>query len=242
MLGHRSRVPACLRADGSCGILGLSRWTRVAQGLCPARWTSPPSLQPAALPTPTRTALPFAPCASTSKGGSAVRPLDRSATGPRHATRRAGGRRCSRRPWYAAGPSATGDERDDYVGRIAVEVLAAAVVDRRGAAGRRVERRSGHRGAARWRRGRHDGRGPEHVWVDGAESGSPADGADPPVGGAPVEPLSVLAAGSGPRSVRRWRGRSCAPFGGRAGWWPACSPCPGSEGRGDRDQSRSRRC
>jgi len=46
---------------------------------------------------------------------------------------------------------------------------------------------------ARIERG-HDERSAEHVRVNGTQSRALADGADPPVSGAPVEPLSVAAA------------------------------------------------
>ena len=81
-----------------------------------------------------------------------------------------------------------------------VEVLAAMVVDG-GRAGVGVssgylhfaERDSGIEGS-------HDERRSEHVGVDEAESGSLADGPHPPVGGAPVQRLAVVAHQDWPRS------------------------------------------
>ncbi len=84
-----------------------------------------------------------------------------------------------------------GDEGGDDVGGVAVEVLAAVVVDRGGAwvgvAGGDLhvaQRDSGVEAG-------HDERCSEHVGVDVSEPALPADGADPAVRGSPVEALSV---------------------------------------------------
>jgi hypothetical protein len=76
---------------------------------------------------------------------------------------------------------------------VAVEFLAPPVVDGRGA-GIGVtssdldvsQRDAGVEG-------RHDERCSQHVRMDSAEPGTPADRADPPVGGSPVEALAVTA-------------------------------------------------
>jgi hypothetical protein len=72
---------------------------------------------------------------------------------------------------------AAGDEGDNHEGRMAVEVLAAAVVDRGrprvGMASRELDiaqRNTGDEGG-------HDERSPDHVWMDSAELGALADGA-----------------------------------------------------------------
>ena len=94
----------------------------------------------------------------------------------------------------AVGSSAAGDEGDHDVGGVAVEVLSAAVVDRRGSgigvAGGELHVAQGHAGVERG----HDERGAEHVRVHDTESGVLADRADPTVSGAPIQALAVLAA------------------------------------------------
>src|SRR4051794_25870270 len=87
--------------------------------------------------------------------------------------------------------SAAGDEGDDDVGGVAVEVGASAVIDGGGAgvgvAGGDLdvaERDAGIEGG-------HDERGAEHVGVDVSDAGLSGDGADPSVGGAPIEALTV---------------------------------------------------
>src|ERR1035437_9294368 len=60
----------------------------------------------------------------------------------------------------------------------------------------------------------HDEACSQYVGMHRGQSGSLADGAHPAVSGAPVEALTVAAAGSGPDCVRRWpNGISCG--GGR---------------------------
>jgi hypothetical protein len=94
--------------------------------------------------------------------------------------------------WVSLG-SATRDEGDADVGGMAVEVLAAPVVDGRGSGvgvtGRDLdvpERDAGIEGC-------HDERGSQHVRVHGAEIGTLTDRADPSVGGSPVESVAVTA-------------------------------------------------
>jgi hypothetical protein len=87
--------------------------------------------------------------------------------------------------------SATGDKGDNHVGGVAVEVLAATVIDRGrarvGVAGGELyvsERDARVEGS-------HDERGSEHVGVDGTEPGALADRMDPSVRCAAVETLAV---------------------------------------------------
>src|SRR5919106_1622499 len=94
--------------------------------------------------------------------------------------------------WVGPG-SAAGDEGDDDVRGVAVEVLASPVVDRRsagiGMTGRDLhvpERDAGIEG-------RHDERGSQHVRVDSAEPGALSDRAGPAMRGSPVKALTVTA-------------------------------------------------
>ena len=89
--------------------------------------------------------------------------------------------------------SAAGDEGDDDVGSVAVEVRASPVVDGGGAgvgvAGGDLdvaERDAGIEGG-------HDERGAQHVRVDVSDLGLLGDGADPSMGGASIEALAVAA-------------------------------------------------
>jgi len=120
-----------------------------------------------------------------------------------------------RRPEAGCGSaSATGDEGDDDIGGVAVEVLVSPVVDGRGAGvgvtGGDLNVAQRHPGVE----GRHDERGSEHVRVNGTEAGALRDRPDPPVGGAPVEALAVSAA----------QDRSFAAF---ADGEVDCPGCPG---------------
>ncbi len=89
--------------------------------------------------------------------------------------------------------SPRGDEGDDYVGGVLVEVLAAAVVDggRAGisVAGGYLDVAQGDAGVE----GGHDERRAQHVGVDGPEPRPAADGTHPAARGASVEALPVLA-------------------------------------------------
>jgi hypothetical protein len=94
--------------------------------------------------------------------------------------------------------STAGDEGDDDVCGVAVEVLAAPVIDGRSPG---VGVTSGdldvpERDASV--EGGHDERCSQHVWMHGAEPGALADRADPSVRGAPVEALAVTAPEDGP--------------------------------------------
>ena len=77
---------------------------------------------------------------------------------------------------------------------MAIEVLAAPVVDRRrarvGVPGGELHIPQRHAGVE----GGHDERGPQHVRVHRAEPGALADGPNPAVRGAPVEAFAVTAA------------------------------------------------
>jgi hypothetical protein len=89
--------------------------------------------------------------------------------------------------------SATGHEGDDNVGGVSVEVLASPVVDRGGSG---VGVTGGDLDVSQRDpsvEGGHDERGSQHVRVNGAEPGTLADRADPPVGRAPVEAVAVTA-------------------------------------------------
>jgi hypothetical protein len=93
----------------------------------------------------------------------------------------------------AGAASAAGNESDDDVGGVAIEVLAAPVIDGGGSGvgvtggGLDVSQRdSGVEGG-------HDESGSQHVRVHGTEPGPLADRTDPPMGGAPVESLTVTA-------------------------------------------------
>ena len=104
--------------------------------------------------------------------------------------------------WGRSDRSAARDLGDDDVGGVSVEVLAASVVDGRGA--RVSVSRSdlhvteGNAGVE----GGHDERRAEHVRVHRAESGTFRDRGDPSVGGASLESLSVCTA----------QDRACAAF------------------------------
>ena len=125
--------------------------------------------------------------------------------------------------------SAAGDECDDDLGGVAIEVLAASVVDRGGA---RVGVASGDLHVTQRDPGvecGHDERRAQHVRVDVAETGSLANCFDPAVCGASVEALAVASS----------QDRAFAPFAdgevdgasrseGRVGWWRACCPSRGS--------------
>jgi hypothetical protein len=91
------------------------------------------------------------------------------------------------------GPSAAGDEGHHDVGGVSVEALASAVVDGGGSwvgvTGCDLYVSQRHAGVE----GGHDERGSQHVGVDRTEPGSFRDGAHPPVGGAPFEPLTIAA-------------------------------------------------
>ena len=94
----------------------------------------------------------------------------------------------------AATSSTAGDEGDNHVSRVAVEVLSAAVVDRGrpriGVASRELDIAQRNTRVKR----RHDERGPEHVWMDSAEPGVLTDGADPTMSGPSVTALAVSSA------------------------------------------------
>jgi hypothetical protein len=94
--------------------------------------------------------------------------------------------------WVGLG-SAAGHEGDHDVGGVAVEVLAAPVVDSRGSgvgvSGGDLDVSQRDPGV----QGGHDERGSQHVRVHGPEPRALADRADPPVGGSPVEALAVTA-------------------------------------------------
>jgi hypothetical protein len=94
--------------------------------------------------------------------------------------------------WVGPG-SAAGDESDDDVGGVAVEVLASPVVDGRGAGvgvtGGDLDVSQRDPGVE----GGHDERGSQHVRVDGAEPRALADRPDPAMRGAPVETVAVTA-------------------------------------------------
>ena len=81
-----------------------------------------------------------------------------------------------------------GHEGDHDVGGVAVEVLPPAVIDGRrpriGVAGGDLDVTQGHAGVE----GGHDEGGSQHVGMDDPEPGLLADGADPAVRRAPVEP------------------------------------------------------
>ena len=139
--------------------------------------------------------------------------------------------------------SAAGDEGDDDVGGVAVEVLAAPVVDRGGAgvgvAGGDLDVSQRHAGVE----GGHDERGAQHVRVHGTEPGALADRTDPAMRGAPVEALAVTAPQDRafvaftdgqvdrPRGSGHERDRS-----------RACCPCPRSAGCDGLVRSRGLRC
>ena len=85
-------------------------------------------------------------------------------------------------------PPATND-----IGGVAVEVLAPSVIDGRGS---RVGVTGGELNVAERYAGverGHDEPGAQHVRVDQTEPGTFADGANPTVGGAPVQTLPILA-------------------------------------------------
>ena len=88
---------------------------------------------------------------------------------------------------------AAGDEGDDDVGRVAIEVLPAPVVDRRSpwicVPGGELHVPQRDPGVE----GRHDEGGAQHVRVNAAEPCPFADRADPPMGRAPIETMSVSA-------------------------------------------------
>ncbi len=86
------------------------------------------------------------------------------------------------------------DKGYDDVGGVAVEVLAAPVVDR---GGTRIRMAGGDLHVAKWDtcvEGGHDERGSQHVRVDQPEPGSLANGTNPAVSSAPVEALTVATA------------------------------------------------
>ena len=61
-------------------------------------------------------------------------------------------------------------------------------------------------------KGGHDEGGSKHVGVDQSDPSPLTDGSDPPMGGAPVEALTVVAERDGSFSpLTRPRGRSCEP-------------------------------
>ena len=85
----------------------------------------------------------------------------------------------------------SGDEGDDDVGGVLVEVRSPVVVADGGpwvgVSGGDLHVSEGDAGFE----GRHDERTPEHVGADGAEPGTPGDGPHPAVHGPAVEALSV---------------------------------------------------
>ena len=88
---------------------------------------------------------------------------------------------------------AAGDERDDDIRSVPVEVLAPSVVDRRGSrvgvTGGELYVAERHAGVERC----HDEPGAQHVRMDVTEPGTLADRANPTVGGASVQTLPILA-------------------------------------------------
>lgn len=97
--------------------------------------------------------------------------------------------------------SGAGDEGDDDVGGVAVEVLAAAVVDRGrawvGVAGGELHVAQRYASIECG----HDERSSEHVGVDVTETGPLADRLDPSVRGRKVEPLAVRTYWAGFESI-----------------------------------------
>ena len=80
---------------------------------------------------------------------------------------------------------------DDVTG-MAIKVLSATVID---GGGPRVSMPSCDLDVTKRNpriEGSHDEGGPQHVWVNGPEPGSLADGADPTVRRAPIESLAVV--------------------------------------------------
>ena len=119
----------------------------------------------------------------------------------------------------SAARSRTGDERDDDVRGVAVEVLSSAVVDR--CRSRVCVSRCELHVSKRYAGVEcgHDERGSEHVRMNGADTRASADRADPPMGSPTIEPAAVTTDKNrtGRSFVPRWRGRSCVQFVGRAG-------------------------
>ena len=96
--------------------------------------------------------------------------------------------------WSAREWSTAGNERDDDVCGMSVEVLTSSVIDRRrpriGMSGGDLDIAQRNTGVERG----HDEPGPQHVGVDGPKTSPLADRAHPTVGGSAVEALAVSSA------------------------------------------------